>query len=148
MVLYNHADIAMGETNEIKCLPYLEKHLGLSLTRTHRWCPFDYFGGSRIWVELKSRRISYNDHTEVQLAIGKVNFARDPKRICYIAFYFEPDDALYVIKFNKEQFETFERQTDFRRKDRPFQSSTTMVLVPMRLLTLVPMPKNNSPADV
>ena len=144
-------DVMFGAANEDKCQPLLERHLNESLTKTSRYCAFDFHNPNKTtWIELKSRRIASDEITHAQLSAHKLLHCDDPTKTYYISFWYDSDEALYIIKYDKALFKTFGRQTNFYRSARDGDRTrpTTMILIPMSEMTLVQFPKEKTQTDV
>jgi hypothetical protein len=66
-----------------------------------------------VYVELKTRRVKSNQYPTTIVGVNKINFCKDADKNYYFAFCFE--DGLYAIKYDKELFDTFERNTNYWR---------------------------------
>ena len=110
-------DLAFGTNNETAVMSRLEEAFNTSLERFGGFATIDYANPTRsIWVELKSRRIKHNQYPTALIGANKVAFCSDATREYYFVFHYS--DGLYYIKYNKEVFDGFRRQHDYRRGDR------------------------------
>ena len=88
-------------------------------------------------MELKSRRIAHDRYPTTIITRGKLNFCSDPTKRYYIAYYFS--DGLYIIKYDKDLFETFNYDNNYQRTPRYGVSNNpqSIVYIPVDLLVKV-----------
>ena len=128
-------DMAYGQKNETTTLIILNKVMGQEMYFNGKWDTLDWSNGAKtIYCELKSRRISVSKYPTAILGMNKVNACSDPAKR-YI-FLYKYDEGLFYIKYRKSLFDTFEKNMEFKRSDRPDASNNTspVMYIPNRLL--------------
>ena len=100
---------------------------------------FDFENPNKtIFVELKSRRIKHNAYDTAIIGLNKIAFSDQlPEAEFWFAFCYS--DGLYVIKYDKEVFDTLEVRHDYRRGPRNdvHNNAQSVVFIPITLLTKV-----------
>ena len=132
-------DYTFGINNEERVLSRLNEHLNTSLQRRGGYAVFDYENPMKtIYAELKTRRIPHNRYSTAIIGANKVDGCEVSNEKKYV-FVFAYTDGLFMIEYNKELFDTFERDDNFTRGARPDHSNNAqkIVLVPTNLLTKI-----------
>ena len=131
-------DYVFGRASEDANRTVLENHLSTTLYSQARHDLFDYVdNNSTVYVELKTRRIPHNQYATAIIGENKVNACTDPEKQYWFAYRYT--DGLYIIKYNKTLFDTFERNEEFVRGRRPdsTNNASRVVMIPTSLLTRV-----------
>lgn len=130
------ADLAFGGISEARNMGLLERHLSVPLTRQGHWDVFDYANeGKTVYVELKTRRIAHDRYPTAIIGRNKVDWCVDPTKQYWFAYCYT--DGIYVIKYNKELFDTFQRDDNYTRGERADcpNNAQRVVYIPTGLLT-------------
>jgi hypothetical protein len=100
-------DIKLGAINENKVFPTLSSFFNTDLKKTpNKFNLFDWTNTTNtIFVELKSRRISYNKYDTTIIGLNKIKTCTNPNVCYYFVFLFT--DGLYYIKYDKDIFSKF-----------------------------------------
>jgi hypothetical protein len=133
------ADIAFGEASEMTNLDVLQTFLDTTLERKGGYAVFDYENPSKtIFVELKTRRIRHDTYDTALIGFNKVAFCNTINDVDYW-FAYCYTDGIFVIKFDKELFDTFEVRHDYRRgaRDDCINREQSVVLIPTEHLKRV-----------
>lgn len=110
-------DYSFGTQNEEPVRRKLETHFNRQLYTRGRYANFDFDDGSTLFVELKTRRAKHTAYPTSLIGGNKVAIAEaNPNRTYYFCFHYE--DGLFIIKYDKEKFNTY-RKGLFKRSDRP-----------------------------
>jgi len=129
-------DLLFGRGSEWNNKGVLEKHLGITLSPMGTYDVFDFVNGNNtVYVELKTRRIPHDRYDTAIIGANKVDWCDDPTKTYWFAYCYT--DGIYIIKYDKKVFDTFERKNDFQRGVRsdcpnPLQK---IVLIPVSALT-------------
>ena len=70
--------------------------------RTGKWDIFDYVGDD-IQIELKNRRILYNQYPTIMIGLNKLKVAEKSEKETWFCWNFT--NGLYKWKFNKDEYE-------------------------------------------
>jgi hypothetical protein len=131
-------DLEMGFNNEQLALPRLERHLDTNLRVRGQYAVLDFSNQTEnVFVELKSRRIPHNAYATTIITKNKVDVCADPNKRYYFAYLYT--DGLYIIQYNKELFDTFERNEAYQRGFRTGATNNpqSIVYIPVNLLTKI-----------
>jgi hypothetical protein len=114
-MLTQAADLAFGITHENTLIPRLQSQFHTELLRgAGKYSRMDYHNPTKtLFIELKSRRIRHDAYPTAIIGLNKVEFCADPAKEYY--FVFNYTDGLYYIKYEKELFDTFEIDRNYRR---------------------------------
>lgn len=132
-------DILFGNASELANHNLLQLFLDTKLERKGGYAVFDYENPTRtIFVELKSRRIKHDTYTTAIIGLNKIAFADHiPDAEFWLAFCYS--DGLYVIKYDKEYFDTLEVCHNYVRGPRndTHNRPQSVVFIPTDRLTKV-----------
>ena len=132
-------DIAFGTASEMTNHDLLQQYLDTKLERKGGYAVFDFENPNKtVFVELKSRRIKHNAYDTAIIGLNKVAFSDHlPEAEFWFAFCYS--DGLYVIKYDKEVFDTLDVCHDYVRGPRndAHNNASSVVFIPIRLLTKV-----------
>jgi hypothetical protein len=132
-------DIAFGTASEMTNHDLLQLYLDTKLERKGGYAVFDFENPNKtIFVELKSRRIKHDAYDTAIIGLNKVAFSDHlPEAEFWFAFCYS--DGLYVIKYDKEVFDTLEVCHDYIRGPRTdaHNRPSSVVFIPISLLTKV-----------
>lgn len=84
------------------------------LTKTSKYGIIDFYNSTH-YIELKSRRLNYNDYPTTICGYNKIEYFNKLNRICILVFSYL--DGLYYINYNKELFKQFEVKEEFIIRD-------------------------------
>jgi len=132
------SDLQFGRSSEWKNKSTLEKHFGTALRPMGYYDTFDYTNDNNtIYVELKTRRIASTAYPTSIIGENKVDACIAQDTEYWFAYCYT--DGVYVIKYEKELFDTFQRINEYKRGERPDCSNNPkrVVLIPNNLLTIV-----------
>jgi hypothetical protein len=109
-------DITFGTASEIANIDLLQNFHDTTLERKGGYAIFDYENPTKtIFVELKSRRIAHDRYPTAIVGENKVKACEDD---CQYWFAFCYTDGVYVVKYDKTLFDTFERNNSYFRGER------------------------------
>lgn len=98
-------DYNYGVEKEQEVKPLLEKYFNTTLCKTeNNMCCYDFENEDKnLLIELKSRRVKYNQYPTTLLCKSKLDFAKqlNDDIDLYFVFHFT-DDGLYYIKYTKD----------------------------------------------
>ena len=108
------ADLYFGRGSEVTSRGRLEVYLNTHLRHQDAYSIFDFTDDTNTtYVELKSRRIRHDAYPTALVGTNKVDACDDPNKNYWFAYSYT--DGLYIIKYEKTLFDSFERQDDFLR---------------------------------
>ena len=113
-------DIAFGKKKEDEVKPILEEKFNCELQQGSKYATIDFFNQDKsIYIELKSRRNTYNKYPTTLLTSNKIKKIQDNTTTEYY-FVFNFTDGLYYIKYDKTVFDEIECGTfqRFHRQDK------------------------------
>lgn len=95
-------DLKFGLNEEVVYKPLLEKWVGGSINKLDNMNLFDFeVENQKIFLELKSRRITHNKYSTAFIGQNKVNYAVEKLKEGYEVFFiFNYVDGLFYVKFN------------------------------------------------
>jgi hypothetical protein len=132
-------DLAFGEQSEMNNLEVLQTYLDTTLDRKGGYATFDFENPTKtIFVELKSRRINHDSYDTAIIGLNKIAFCDHIEGVQYwLAFCYL--DGIWVVKYEKELFDTFEVRHDYVRGARNDSSNqpSSIVMIPIQHLTKV-----------
>jgi len=132
-------DIAFGTASEMTNHDLLQLYLDTTLERKGGYAVFDFENPNKtVFVELKSRRIKHNTYDTAIIGLNKIAFSDQlPEAEFWFAFCYS--DGLFVIKYDKEVFDTLEVRHDYMRGPRNDTNNrpSSVVFIPIALLTKV-----------
>ena len=131
-------DIAFGLKSEEDNLNILQSFLDTQLERKGGYAVFDFENPNKtIFVELKSRRIGSKTFDTAIIGFNKIAFADHFGNDAQFWFAFCYIDGIFVIKYNKEQFDKYEVRNDYVRGARNDTTNKPdkVVMIPMIDLT-------------
>ena len=131
-------DIAFGTKSETDNLEILQTFLDTQLERKGGYAVFDFENPTKtIFVELKSRRIESKTYDTTLVGFNKVAFASHFKDGTQFWFAFCYTDGIFVIKYNREQFDKYEVRDNYVRGARNDTTNKPqkIVLIPIEDLT-------------
>jgi len=103
------ADKVFGTQSEIQNKSKIEGVFKRKLIHRGGWKCFDYDDGATFFVELKTRRATYDQYPDTPIGANKVDIAEaNPNRTYWICYAFQ--DGIYGIQYSKEVFAPFERR--------------------------------------
>lgn len=131
-------DIAFGTKSEEANLDILQTFLDTQLERKGGYAVFDFENPTKtIFVELKSRRIGSRTYDTALIGFNKVAFANHFDDGTQFWFAFCYTDGVFVIKYNKKQFDEYEVRNEYVRGARNDTTNKPqkVVLIPITDLT-------------
>jgi hypothetical protein len=131
-------DIAFGTKSEQDNLEILQTFLDTQLERKGGYAVFDFENPTKtIFVELKSRRIKSTTFDTALVGFNKVAFASHFKDGTQFWFAFCYTDGIFVIKYDREQFDKYEVRDNYVRGARNDANNKPqkIVLIPIEDLT-------------
>jgi hypothetical protein len=109
-------DIAYGIASEMSNLDILQSYLDTTLERKGGYAVFDFENPNKtIFVELKSRRIKHDAFDTAIIGFNKIAFANHFDDDAQFWFAFCYTDGVYVVKYNRAQFDNYEVRNDYVR---------------------------------
>ena len=131
-------DIAFGTKSEEANLDILQTFLDTQLERKGGYAVFDFENPTKtIFVELKSRRIGSRTYDTALIGFNKVAFANHFDDGTQFWFAFCYTDGVFVIQYNKKQFDEYEVRNEYVRGARNDTTNKPqkVVLIPITDLT-------------
>jgi hypothetical protein len=131
-------DIQFGTKSEEANLDILQTFLDTQLERKGGYAVFDFENPSKtIFVELKSRRIGHATYDTAIIGFNKIAFASHFGEDTQFWFAFCYTDGVFVIKYNKEQFDKYEVRDNYIRGPRSDVDNKPqkIVMIPINDLT-------------
>lgn len=136
-------DIAFGTNSELMNHELLQMFLDTTLERKGGYAVFDFENPNKtVFVELKSRRIKHDTYDTAIIGLNKIAFSDNiPDAEFWFAFCYL--DGLYIVKYDKEVFDTLEVRHDYVRGARNDATNkpASVVFIPIKLLTKVELKK-------
>jgi len=132
------ADLLFGRGNEWNNKTVLETYLSTDLYARGYYDTFDFSDKQQtIFVELKSRRVRHDDYPTAIIGANKVEACSDPNKTYWFAYAYT--DGVYILKYDKELFDTFQRIDEYQRGARSDCSNNPkkVVLIPYQYLTRI-----------
>jgi hypothetical protein len=109
-------DIAFGLKSEEANLDILQTFLDTQLHRKGGYAVFDFENPTKtIFVELKSRRIGSKTYDTALIGFNKIAFANHFDDGTQFWFAFCYTDGVFVIKYDKAQFDKYEVRNEYVR---------------------------------
>ena len=137
-------DISFGTNSEYMNHQLLEMFLDTTLEHKGGYCVFDFENPNKtVFVELKSRRIKHDTYDTAIIGLNKIAFSDNvPDAEFWFAFCYL--DGLYIIKYDKEVFDTLEVRHDYVRGSRSdtLNKPQSVVFIPISLLTKIERKKD------
>jgi len=131
-------DIAFGTQSEKANLDILQTFLDTQLERKGGYAVFDFENPQKtIFVELKSRRIKHDTYDTAIIGFNKIAFANHFDDGTQFWFAFCYTDGVFVIKYNKTQFNEYEVRDNYVRGARNDTTNQPqkVVMIPISDLT-------------
>jgi len=98
-------DLQFGLSNENNVIQQLSSYFKEEIEKTKpRYCPYDAISKTTKY-EIKTRRCCYQQYPTTIIPVSKVRNITDK-----LIFVFHFTDGLYYIVYDKELFDTFEKQ--------------------------------------
>ena len=131
-------DISFGVKSEEANLDILQTFLDTQLERKGGYAVFDFENPTKtIFVELKSRRIKHDTYDTAIIGFNKIAFANHFDDGTQFWFAFCYTDGVFVIKYNKAQFDEYEVRDDYVRGARNDTTNKPqkVIMIPIADLT-------------
>jgi len=107
-------DITYGTQSEEVVLSKLNSFFKKDLQLQGGFSVMDYCDKAKTtYFELKTRRLMRNQYPTTIIGANKIEFCKNENTDYYFVFSFL--DGIYYIKYNKELFDTFERDDNYYR---------------------------------
>jgi hypothetical protein len=110
-------DLKLGEQNEKSLISIISNFIKTDLIKDDNiYSIFDFHNEKNdIFVELKSRRIEHNKYPTALIGLNKVKKCNNTNDYYFIWNY---NDGLFYLKYDKEIFDKFQIQDDYKIKYR------------------------------
>lgn len=131
-------DLTFGFASEETNLNTLQTFFGTPLKRQGGYSTMDYTNeGNTVYVELKTRRVPSSKYPTAIVGCNKVDYCKDANKTYYFVFCYE--DGLHYIKYEKELFDTFERDNNYFRGARAdcYNPRQSIIHIPISKLSKV-----------
>ena len=136
-------DLALGKASELSNIEILQLFLNTTLTKNEDdYAVFDFEDPSKtIFCELKTRRIPHDRWDTALIGLNKVAFCNAMPEVefwfayCYL-------DGVFVVKYDKELFDTFTVEEQFVRSSRSDAANngpSKVCLIPRKYLQKIDM---------
>lgn len=132
-------DLAFGTASEMTNLDILQQFFNTTLEKQDGYSVFDFMNPNKsIFVELKSRRIRHDTYDTALIGLNKIAFIEQMPEVEYW-FAYCYTDGVWVIKYEKELFDTFEVRHDYVRGVRADANNRpdSVVFIPTKYLSKV-----------
>ena len=128
-------DYQRGVDKEMQLKPTLETYFEDTIKKTGKFDLLDY-EGENCWIEIKSRRNTYQQYPTTLISKNKIDFARTCTKPVYFVFDFT-DQTRYIkydyTAFSKFECKMFKPPTRFDKVD----VKQLYYFVPIQSLTLI-----------
>jgi hypothetical protein len=94
-------DLLFGFKSENILLNKIKKLYGQNIKKTNMYHIFDYENENYL-IELKTRRIFYNQYKDIMIGLNKLKFAETSEKKCI--FLWKMKNGLYMWEFNKNNY--------------------------------------------
>lgn len=103
-----YEDYTAGTNSEQEIMSALEEAFDTKLTKTSKFHRMD-FEGENVWIEVKTRfDVSSTTYKTMLIPESKIAFALTATKPVY--FVFALTDGIFYCKFDKEKFETYDKE--------------------------------------
>lgn len=131
-------DLIFGRGSEWNNKTIIEKYLAINLAPMGHYDIFDFTNKDEtVYVELKSRRVRHDAYPTAIIGANKVDACSDPNKTYWFAYAYT--DGVYILKYDKELFDTYQRIDEYQRGARPDCSNNPkkVVLIPYQHLSRI-----------
>ena len=90
-------DLQFGKNKEIEIHKMLECYFTTTLQISSKYGLMDFYNDD-IFIELKSRRNTYNKYNSTIIGSNKIDYVKTLNKKCYFVFYFI--DGLFLIEYS------------------------------------------------
>ena len=94
-------DLLFGFKSENILLNKIKKLYGQNIKKTNMYHIFDYENENYL-IELKTRRIFYNQYKDIMIGLNKLKFAETSEKKCI--FLWKMKNGLYMWEFKKNNY--------------------------------------------
>lgn len=108
-------DLKFGELNEKTTISKFNEYFKTKLIKNQqKFGVIDFFNEDKsIYLELKSRRINHDKFPTALIGMNKIKYLQKINCDAYIGYKY--DDGLFFIKYDKDLFNTFYLEKDYKR---------------------------------
>ena len=106
-------DLDFGKLKEIEIKQILEQYFNTTLQTTSKYNLIDFYNDD-IYIELKSRRNTYNKFNTTIIGSNKIDYVKTLNKKCYFVFNYL--DGLYFIEYSP-LFEFFDICEEYILRD-------------------------------
>ena len=92
-----YSDLVFGKLKEIEIKEILEQYFNTTLQTTSKYNLIDFFNDD-IYIELKSRRNTYQKYNATIIGSNKIDYVKTLNKKCYFVFCYL--DGLYYIEYS------------------------------------------------
>ena len=100
-----YLDLQFGKNKEIEIHKMLECYFSTTLQITSKYGLMDFYNDD-IYIELKSRRNTYNKYNTTIIGSNKIDYVKTLNKKSYFVFYFI--DGLFLIEYSDNIFNSFD----------------------------------------
>ena len=100
-----YLDLQFGKNKEIEIHKMLECYFSTTLQITSKYGLMDFYNDD-IYIELKSRRNTYNKYNTTIIGSNKIDNVKTLNKKSYFVFFFI--DGLFLIEYSDNIFDSFD----------------------------------------
>ena len=100
-----YLDLQFGKNKEIEIHKMLECYFSTTLQISSKYGLMDFYNDD-IYIELKSRRNTYNKYNTTIIGSNKIDYVKTLNKKSYFVFYFI--DGLFLIEYSDNIFNSFD----------------------------------------
>ena len=98
-------DLQFGKNKELEIKEMLECYFSTTLQISSKYGLMDFFNDD-IYIELKSRRNTYNKYNTTIIGSNKIDYVKTLNKKSYFVFFFI--DGLFLIEYSDNIFNSFD----------------------------------------
>ena len=108
-----YSDLVFGKLKEVEIKEILEQYFNTKLNTSSKYNLIDFYNDD-IYIELKSRRNTYQKYNTTIIGSNKIDYVKTLNKKCYFVFYHL--DGLYYIEYSNI-FDSFDLCEEYIYRD-------------------------------
>ena len=108
-----YSDLVFGKLKEIEIKEILEQYFNTKLNTSSKYNLIDFYNDD-IYIELKSRRNTYQKYNTTIIGSNKIDYVKTLNKKCYFVFCYL--DGLYYIEYSNI-FDSFDLCEEYIYRD-------------------------------